>query len=430
MESEKVTDDGQHHSDDPHLEKEKLIEIRDEVSNVSKIYKSRTPEEINKDRTFTREILIDSFYTLRKACDKLFMLAGELINQKTDTTTNNEDVDKGTNEGSAISKDEVLNLLQTMIPQIVSATVDSLQNEKQITPDNESANPISQNNKEPPQKHVIIVESDMDNPDEVINEAKWSNVVKGSVGGCLQDVPVKNSVFTKDGKACVFLPNREAQERAKVALEGKYKVVSSTVNQKQLLPKMKICDIDTARYKKDCTKKFNNAILQKNQQFRMMVEKDKLTFEVVFIHEIEDYAIVKMSPQIRQHIIKNGRRLYLDLSTHHVKDQFHLTQCFACQQFGHKNGSPYCKSKEVETCLYCAKDHRSKNCPTKKDPSQHKCANCLKSPSYSSKACGHTSTSQECPIVIRETRILINKTAGMDAKNYYPQRTQTIRGRS
>ena len=137
-----------------------------------------------------------------------------------------------------------------------------------------------------------------------------------------------------------------------------------------------------------------------------------------------------MSPQIRQHIIHSGRRVYLDLSAHYAKDQFHLTQCFACQEFGHKKGSPYCKAQGTETCLYCAKDHRSKDCPTKKDIAQHKCANCLNTPLYSSKANGHTSTSQECPIVIRETRKLINKTAGIDAKNYYLQRTQSTRIRT
>ena len=429
-------DDDQHHSDHPvttitvqdTVAKKQLIKIRDEVKKVNGMYKAKSLEDVNKDRSFTREILADSMFTLRNACEKLFVLAGELIEQNIKRHSKKPCVDdERTTEGADMSKDEVVNVLQIMILDIITVTVEELKNveEKMILTD-EINHPSQQCDEVLPQKHVLIVESDMDKPDEVINETKWSEVIKGSMGGRLKNVPVNKSVFTKDGKACVFLPTKESQEQAKIALEGKYKVVSSTVNQKQVLPKMKICDIDTVRYNKGCTKELHDTILQKNQELLTYVEKDKLTFQVVFIHEADEYAVVKMSPQIRQHIIKSGRRLYLDLSTHYAKDQFHLTQCFACQESGHKKGSPYCKANDVETCLYCAKDHKSKNLTLKKEISQHRCVNCLKSPLYSSKALGHTSTSQECPIVIRETRRLINKTAGIDAKNYYPQRTQTM----
>ena len=95
-------------------------------------------------------------------------------------------------------------------------------------------------------------------------------------------------------------------------------------------------------------------------------------------------------------------------------------QCYSCQDFGHKNGSKDCKSKDP-VCLYCAVNHQSKSCPHKYDRSKHRCANCARSPNPAirAKADGHTNTSYLCPIVQNEARLLMNRTMGMgkDAKN-------------
>ena len=83
-----------------------------------------------------------------------------------------------------------------------------------------------------------------------------------------------------------------------------------------------------------------------------------------------------------------------------------------------KNTSDYC-------CLYCAENHPSQNCPTKKKKkmfSDFKCSNCLKSSIHSvkSKAHSHTTTSKDCPILQSEIKSLVNKTMGYNSKNLLP----------
>ena len=101
------------------------------------------------------------------------------------------------------------------------------------------------------------------------------------------------------------------------------------------------------------------------------------------------------------------------MQAHNVKDDWHLTQCFSCQGFGHKQGSEHCKSKTGgDNSLYCGESHRSKDCPHKNNASHHKCLNCASSKNVHIRngANGYTSTSRDCPIVIRELQALKNRT--------------------
>ena len=60
------------------------------------------------------------------------------------------------------------------------------------------------------------------------------------------------------------------------------------------------------------------------------------------------------------------------------------------------------------TCLYCSKNHKSSQCPSKRDKTAHKCANCIKSnnPSIKKGAVTHCSTNKNCPIYIKEVEKL------------------------
>ena len=127
-------------------------------------------------------------------------------------------------------------------------------------------------------------------------------------------------------------------------------------------------------------------------------------------------AIVKVSQEIRRIMVKENR-IYIDMTSLRVRDHFLPLQCFACQAYGHKQGSPECSRKDSEknVCLYCAGDHASKTCEFKKKPELHKCKNCLTSsnPAHKENA-GHTSTSLCCPFTIKETNSLIRRTAGLN----------------
>ena len=59
-----------------------------------------------------------------------------------------------------------------------------------------------------------------------------------------------------------------------------------------------------------------------------------------------------------------------------VYDHIHVIQCYRCQEYGHYASSDICKEKH-SAYFYCAKsDHKSKDCPIKKDKAQHRCINC------------------------------------------------------
>ena len=159
------------------------------------------------------------------------------------------------------------------------------------------------------------------------------------------------------------------------------------------------------------------------------------TLDVIYIHdptstELYGHAVIRVDPRIREIIINKKRRLFINTSSLYVKDQVHVTQCFACQSFGHKRGSPFCplaSTPDKHTCLYCSKDHKSSDCNVKKDLPKHKCANCASSKIKKiSDNSNHTSTSGNCPIHEKEINSIINRTI-CDSKNYPLQRTITTR---
>ena len=147
---------------------------------------------------------------------------------------------------------------------------------------------------------------------------------------------------------------------------------------------------------------------------------DGKILEVIIIDEKYNTAVLKVSPEIRQEIIKQGK-VFIDMEAHHIKDDWHLMQCFACQEFGHKQDSDLCKNKLSgnSCCLYCAEQHRSKDCGVKHNKARHKCANCLKSKNSHIRngAYGHTAMSRDCPVYIKELNALKSRTEVMSTKN-------------
>ena len=63
-------------------------------------------------------------------------------------------------------------------------------------------------------------------------------------------------------------------------------------------------------------------------------------------------------------------------------------------------------------CLYCAGKHTSKTCNLKAMPDEHKCSNWLKNTSLDirKQAKSHTSSSPQCPLLIREQEKTMLKT--------------------
>ena len=264
--------------------------------------------------------------------------------------------------------------------------------------------------------HSLIIE-DTDNT--AFTEQKWSDVLKGSVSEKLHEIPVTKSTLTAKGKGYVVFPDRESRDIAAKALKDDFIVIESDKKLKTLLPKMKIFDLDY--FKKDEIEKLKSTIPKKNPKIKALVDGGA-TLDVIFIREPSDsdfysYAVIRVDPRIREEIIKNQRLIFIGTSSHYVRDHTHVTQCFTCQDYGHKCGSSHCSlnDKGKHTCLYCAGDHKSSHCSVKRD------ANCMKTNKYRN-AANHTSTSRECPIQEMEINRIIRRT-NCDSKNYPIQRT-------
>ena len=248
----------------------------------------------------------------------------------------------------------------------------------------------------------------------IVYQQTWSSVVKNTVCGELKSIPVEKSLLSKEGNGCLFFPNKESQLKAQNILQPHFKVEGVTKARKSIMPKIKVYDVNNELYTEKTVLK--QAILDKNPEVNALVSKGS-TLEVIILNGFRNDAILKVSPDVRQVMIKSGR-IFLGLLSCKIRDHFQPLQCYACQEHGHKHGSEECKfhNTDKRTCFYCAGDHLSKECQHKKNRSKHNCANCIHSDNNAYKSNSrHTATSLKCPFVIKEINSLVKRTSGLSA---------------
>jgi hypothetical protein len=286
---------------------------------------------------------------------------------------------------------------------------------------------------EPTTKYSLLVKKQTD------STKSWSTIAE-DLATDLHDIPVMKSTVTKNKEAFhVAFRRKEDRDKAMQVLEGKeFDLEAGSKTQSKLSPKMKILDLEYDKYsskngedKNIAKERLCKAIKAKNERIRSMVNDQGMILEVIYIKE-EDAgcgsAVIKVDPRIRNLILQNNRKIHLDMASLHVLDQIHLVQCYACQEYGHKRSSEHCKliNTEKSICLYCADEHKSKDCPIKRDFTKRKCHNCLTSSNsvFKRNATGHTSTSAECPIQQREVQTVVSRTAGLDPKNFIYEKSK------
>ena len=227
----------------------------------------------------------------------------------------------------------------------------------------------------------------------------------------------------------MVFPTKETRDTAANNLKEVCKVTTQDKNIKSVYPKIKISGIPKEKFTKENVDDLRNELIKKNSFIQNSVNENGKMFQVIFLDEKKDSnfsaAIVKVDPEIKQSICKNGNRVFLGLSSCRVTDRYHLIQCYHCQSFGHKKDSENCpmRNSEVGTCLYCAKNHMSRECPVKKKSNEHKCANCLRTgdSKKQSTSVGHSSNSYSCPILQNELKALVNRTMGSSAQTNIPK---------
>ena len=375
----------------------KLKQSFDDVMTTFNL-KGKTHSQISANGSYKRDLLAEAFVSVADICQKALGMYENRLS--TPSTIDN-----------IVSK--VTNVVSNMVPSLVNDVLKSSGIGKAV--DNTTSKSMMSEN----DKHIIIVE-DKNDISKTYDDNSWSQVIRSSLNGKLKSIPVQKSLVTKAGQGCLFFPTKDDQQQAQSVLEQDYTVSLSTKKKQTLLPKLKILKIDDV-YKREDKEVLKMAILEKNAYIKTYV-KDGHHFEIIIIDEKYNYCIAKVSPEIREAVMKRAK-IYIDMESHDVKDQFHIIQCFRCQEHGHKNGDDMCKlsNSDDTICLYCCSNHSSKTCPNKKNVSKWKCSNCAnsKNPEHKLNSEGHTSTSNNCPFVIMQTKSLINRTKGLDVKNFF-----------
>lgn len=247
----------------------------------------------------------------------------------------------------------------------------------------------------------------------------FSTALKENLNDKLKNIPVTASAVNKHGKAILTFPSAEVCLQAKSNLQSDFNVTVSDRKPPIVQPRMKINHLVPELTVLD-KEELRNKIISKNDVLKNANESE---FNITFIEKTQNYAVAKMSPKIFQSLDNNGR-IFIDLRSYQVTEHFHPLQCFKCQCFGHTSSSQACNAKDM-VCLYCCRNHKSSECPSKKNKDMHNCSNCHKSmnSSIKNKSNTHTSTSKSCPIYIKEVEKLKQNTC-YDQKVYIESKNQ------
>ena len=267
-------------------------------------------------------------------------------------------------------------------------------------------------------KHTLLVQPKNDK--EHFTKESWSDIVSKCISEKLNKVPVNKTMLTSKGMGYMVFPNKESRNTAAKTLEPDCKITIQDKNTKSVYPKLKIHGIPKEQFDKKNTAVLREELIRKNEFISKYVNEMNKIFQIIFISDNKDTnfssAILRVDPDIKNAIQGNGNRVFLGLSSCRVTNQYHILQCYTCQAFGHKVGSEKCtlKNSQSSICLYCAEQHISKNCPSKKNSDKHRCANCTKSDNSNSASSNyaHPSNSVQCPLLQNELKALLNRTMG------------------
>ena len=168
----------------------------------------------------------------------------------------------------------------------------------------------------------------------------WAQVVSENLSSKLKNIPVSKTNLTNDGTGRLVLPTLEAQKKAEEVLSSDFNLTESQYKPKVILPKLKIVNLNTSLIK--TADELKVSIIEKNREISAQLQANTDSeLSIMFLDEIRKMAVVKVTPDIRE-IIMRTKRIFTSMESHFVYDHFYATQCFACQGYGHKQGSEHC----------------------------------------------------------------------------------------
>ena len=349
---------------------------------------------LQKNQTCSAQSLEKNFIK-SDLCEKTFSLI-QHVNRFQESLN---DLDETLKDYKVINRNHE-ELTEKLVQKVVETTKNELR--KIIPQPEENGKPKKQIVSH--EKQVLIID-DIEKKD-IENNKSFSSALKENLSDKLQKIPITKSTISREGKAILVFPTPESCAKAKESLKTVYNVKNSDRKPTIIQPRLKIHNLDPKLIQYD-KNELRNKIVSKNEALENATDDE---FMITFIDKKQYFAIAKVSPDVHKKLTNNGR-VYIELWSNRVSDHFNPVQCFQCQSFNHISTSSVCivKDKPQElTCLYCSKNHKSSQCPSKKDRNAHKCANCHRSDISSIKngASTHTSASKMCPIYIKEVERL------------------------
>ena len=368
-----------------------LNDLSQRLHDATSSFRGKSKQSVLKNSAFDRNLLIDTVFSLITVSEGLMKL-----NQVNDDNMKN---------------------LSDLFAEKTEAMI------KKILVDRQVAEPNELSEKRPVHKenHVLIVDNITGNEtssEENFSTQSWADTVKTNISKKLKNIPVTKATVNKQGKGCIFLPNETALSSAQKALENEYNVSKSTRKANIVLPKLKIHNLRSEHVKSVDDLKIS--IVTKNERIsKLLNDNERSMLSVLFFDKKYGFAVIKVSPDIRD-IIMETSRLFINMESHYVTDSLFVEQCYACQGYGHKQNSDHCPNRnETSTCMYCTGNHRSSECNQKHNKKKQKCANCNKSTTHDIKnrANTHTANVKTCPVYLKEIEKLKQRTC-YDSKNY------------
>ena len=392
------------------------------ISDVLKNYHSFDLDQSNlyrdkQTRNFEKKIMDKTNKTeFVRDLPKLWDICQEMRNILHDCTKRIEELHNTDTE-----KDNIIMKLQESVIE-----KDKIITELQIRANKSEANPPEIHKISPSidqVKHKLMLE---EKSGDKITGQQWTTVVKQGLRRKIPDCPVKNAYLTSDGVPTMIFSSAEDRDKAAETLKSDYNVKIQSQIPKKIAPKVKIIGVSLDIIN-DSDENIIEELKMKNSNIDNLIEDDD-DFKIIYKNKDDRFIVIKTNPKIRDALRKSNDKIYCGLQILNVRDHVHPIQCFQCQAFGHYHTSNNCRLKDKDTsvCFYCANDHKSGDCKNKKNISKHRCANCIKEKRRNAH---HKATDPLCPIVIRETLHIYDRTDGMieESKNWYLQMIERIR---
>lgn len=239
-------------------------------------------------------------------------------------------------------------------------------------------------------KSAIVVKADQQGNKVSAKEVRKIVTEKG--------IPVNSVIESDTGELFVNLPDEESRDRVSQLLEESH-ASNPIVKLQSKLPSISIMGL-TAREMDNDGEDFTSAeleedIYKQNKSIAQLIDRGSV-LKIVYIkppaRQQEYYTVVaRISPEIRTILHKSRNKLYIGVRVHNIVDRFYVKRCNRCQEYGHY--ADKCKPPTKEVCGFCAKYHKSDDCPDKGKPhSEHKCSNCR-----GRDAVGHPAFWTKCP---------------------------------